>query len=104
MSQVFWVATVTHMDKNIFPDPERFDPSRFMGQSKSFLPFSYIPFTAGPHVCPGNEFARIEVLLILHHLIINYRWSEMVPDEPITRNPLPYPAKGLPIKLHRLEK
>ncbi|KAK1320045.1 hypothetical protein QJS10_CPA03g00938 [Acorus calamus] len=102
--QVFWVATVTHMDKNIFPEPERFDPSRFMGQSKSFPPFSYIPFTAGPHVCPGNEFARIEVLLTLHHMIINYRWSEMIPNEPLTRNPLPYPAKGLPIKLHRLEK
>ncbi|KAK1312809.1 hypothetical protein QJS10_CPA07g01303 [Acorus calamus] len=50
--------------------------------------------------CPGNEFARVEVLLIVHHLIVNYQWSEMVPDEPITRDPLPYPAMGLPIKLH----
>ncbi|KAK1284195.1 hypothetical protein QJS10_CPB21g01622 [Acorus calamus] len=102
--QVCWLANVTHTDKNNFPDPERFDPSRFMGPSKSFPPFSYIPFGAGPHVCPGNEFARIEVLLILHHLIVNYKWSEMVPDEPITRNPTPYPSKGLPIKLHPLEK
>ncbi|KAK1283169.1 hypothetical protein QJS10_CPB21g01606 [Acorus calamus] len=102
--QVFWLASVTHTEKNSFPDPERFDPSRFMGPSKSFPPFSYIPFGAGPHVCPGNEFARIEVLLVLHHMILNYRWSEMIPDEPITRDPMPYPAKGLPIKLHRLEK
>ncbi|KAK1264844.1 hypothetical protein QJS04_geneDACA017012 [Acorus gramineus] len=98
--QVFWLASATHMDKNIFPDPERFDPTRFEGSSKSFPPFSYIPFGGGPHSCPGNEFARVEVLLIVHHLIVNYQWSEMVPDEPITRDPLPYPAMGLPIKLH----
>ncbi|KAK1572524.1 hypothetical protein Q3G72_034098 [Acer saccharum] len=99
--KVFWMAPGTHMDKNIFEDPENFDPSRFENSSKKPPPYTYIPFGAGPRICPGAEFARIEILLIIHHLITNYQWTEMVPDEPITRDPMPYPARGLPVNIQR---
>lgn len=89
----------THMDENIFQDPEKFDPARFEERSKSLPPYTYIPFGAGPRICPGAEFARIEVLLLIHHLVTRYEWTEVVPGEPITRDPMPYPAKGLPVKL-----
>ncbi|KAF9616264.1 hypothetical protein IFM89_029040 [Coptis chinensis] len=88
------------MDEKIFEEPEKFDPSRFGNPSKSAPPYTYIPFGAGPRACPGVDFARIEMMLILHHLIINYKWTELIPDEAITREPMPYPAMGLPIKLH----
>lgn len=100
-SQVFWVAVGTHMDKNIFDNPGKFDPGRFEGSSKQLPSYTYLPFGAGPRICPGVEFARIEVLLIIHYMITNYRWTEMIPDEPITRQPMPYPAMGLPIMLHQ---
>ncbi|KAK1572387.1 hypothetical protein Q3G72_031942 [Acer saccharum] len=99
--KVFWMAPGTHMDKNIFEDPENFDPSRFENSSEKPPPYTYIPFGAGPRICPGAEFARIEILLIIHHLITNYQWTEMVPDEPITRDPMPYPARGLPVNIQR---
>lgn len=92
------------MDKDIFPEPEKFDPSRFQASSKSYPPYSYILFGAGPRICPGSEFARIEILLVIHHLVTNYEWSELVPNEPITRDPMPYPAMGLPIKLQPRKK
>ncbi|CAL5322811.1 unnamed protein product [Camellia sinensis] len=98
--QVFWATSPTHMDENIFSEPEKFDPSRFENPSGSIPPYTYIPFGAGYRICPGAEFARIEVLLIIHHLITNYEWSEMIPNEPIVREPTPYPAMGLPLKLH----
>ncbi|PIA32452.1 hypothetical protein AQUCO_04500214v1 [Aquilegia coerulea] len=98
--QLFWVACATHMDEKIFQEPEKFDPSRFENPSKSVLPYTYVPFGAGPRGCPGVDFARIEMLLIIHHLITNYRWTEMIPNEALTREPMPYPAMGLPIKLH----
>lgn len=98
--QLFWVAYGTHMDSNIFEDAEKFDPSRFDANSRSFPPYTYIPFGAGPRICPGAEFARIETLLVIHHLITKYEWTQVFPDEPITRDPVPLPAMGLPVKLH----
>lgn len=99
--QVFWVASGTHMDSNIFEDPNKFDPSRFENSTKSFPPYTYIAFGAGPRICPGAEFARIEALLTIHHLITKYSWTKMIKDEPLIREPLPYPAMGLPVKLHQ---
>ncbi|KAK3230253.1 hypothetical protein Dsin_002134 [Dipteronia sinensis] len=99
--QLFWVAYGTHMNKNIFEDPNKFDPSRFETSSKAaFPPYTYIPFGAGPRICPGAEFARVETLLVIHHLITKYQWTELIPDEPVTREPIPYPAMGLPVKLY----
>lgn len=99
--QVFWVTCGTHMDKNMFEDPHKFDPSRFdSSSSKSHPPYAYIPFGAGPRICPGADFARVEILLIIHHLVTKYTWTLIFPEEPITREPMPYPAMGLPIILH----
>ncbi|OWM69873.1 hypothetical protein CDL15_Pgr025722 [Punica granatum] len=84
-SQVFWMAWPTNMDKNIFQDPEKFDPARFEDQSKLLPPFTYILFGAGPRVCLGSEFARVGVLLLIRHLITKaslllcYRTSRPVP-------------------------
>ncbi|XP_058110630.1 taxadiene 5-alpha hydroxylase-like [Magnolia sinica] len=97
--QVLWVCPPTHMDKDIFEDPDEFDPSRFQNPSKPIPPFAYIPFGAGVHMCIGNEFARVETLTIVHHMITNFEWSQLIPDEPITRQPMPYPSMGLPIKI-----
>lgn len=94
------MATGTHLDKQIFEDPKTFDPSRFEMRSKSIPPYTFVPFGAGPRICPGAEFARIEVLLIIHHLITTYRWTEVFPDEQMINDPMPYPAKGLPVKLY----
>ncbi|KAF5184005.1 Cytochrome p450 [Thalictrum thalictroides] len=97
--QVFWVACGTHMNKNIFDDPNAFEPSRFDSPSKPIPPYTYIPFGAGTHMCIGNEFGRVETLAIIHHLVTKFEWSQMNPDEDITRQPMPYPSMGLPIKL-----
>ncbi|OMO90110.1 Cytochrome P450 [Corchorus olitorius] len=98
--QIFWVAPGTHLDSNIFENPDKFDPSRFESTSKSFPPYTYVPFGAGPRICAGIEFARVEVLLIIHHFVTKYNWTEMVPNEPIIREPMPYPAMGFPVKLY----
>ncbi|KAM0941164.1 putative taxane 13-alpha-hydroxylase [Dioscorea sansibarensis] len=97
--QVFWEVTQTHMNNEIFEKAASFDPSRFENLSRSIQTFTYIPFGAGLRMCVGNEFARVEVLTVMHHLVTNFEWFQLIPDEPITRNPMPYPSKGLPIKL-----
>ncbi|KAJ0966371.1 hypothetical protein J5N97_027509 [Dioscorea zingiberensis] len=97
--QVFWEASQTHMNNEIFNNATVFDPCRFENSSTSIPTFTYIPFGAGLRMCSGNEFARVEALTVMHHMVKNFEWSQLIPNEPITRNPMPYPSKGLPIKL-----
>ncbi|XP_062015667.1 taxane 10-beta-hydroxylase-like isoform X2 [Rosa rugosa] len=97
--QVFWAAYGTHMNKEVFDKPTEFDPSRFENSSKPIPPYAYIPFGGGIHTCPGNEFARVEVLTTIHNLVTMFEWSQVYPEEKITRQPMPYPSMGLPIKI-----
>ncbi|KAF6167345.1 hypothetical protein GIB67_043206 [Kingdonia uniflora] len=99
---LLWMAFSTHMDAEIFEDPEKFDPSRFEKSPSKPVPppYTYLPFGAGSRICPGSELARVETLLIIHHLIIYYQWTPMITNEPIVNDPVPYPAMGLPAKLH----
>ncbi|KAI4297883.1 hypothetical protein L6164_037742 [Bauhinia variegata] len=97
--QVYWTAYGTHMNNDIFENPHKFDPSRFENPTKPIPPFAYIPFGAGLRSCIGNEFVRVETLTTIHNLINMYEWSQVNPEEPITRQPMPYPSQGLPIKI-----
>ncbi|XP_057525239.1 abscisic acid 8'-hydroxylase CYP707A2-like [Amaranthus tricolor] len=85
-----------HHNPDIFPEPEKFDPSRFEVAPK---PNTFLPFGNGIHACPGNELAKLEILVLLHHLTTNYRWSIIGPQNEIQYGPFALPQNGLPIKL-----
>ena len=55
----------THRDSRWFPDPERFDPERFLPPAVDQIPSgAYFPFGMGPRVCIGQSFAMTEMILI----------------------------------------
>ena len=61
---------VLHRDPRFFPQPEQFVPERFApGRVESIPQHAYIPFGAGPHVCIGNTFAMMEMVLAISTLI-----------------------------------
>lgn len=100
--QVFWVSSATHMDAAIFPEPHKFDPSRFDFDSQSSAPAppcSFVAFGGGPRVCAGMEFARIETLVTMHYLVRRFTWKLRCKDNTFVRDPLPSPLRGLPIEI-----
>ncbi|MGE3333752.1 MAG: cytochrome P450 [Rhodospirillaceae bacterium] len=63
---VFISQYLIHTLPNVWEDPEKFDPDRFLpdqisGRSK----FAYFPFGAGPRVCIGSGFAMMEMQFAL---------------------------------------
>ena len=59
-----------HMSPRVWPEPQRFDPDRFLperevGRHKS----AWIPFGVGPRVCIGNHFALMEGPIVLATLM-----------------------------------
>ncbi|KAL3719745.1 hypothetical protein ACJRO7_004685 [Eucalyptus globulus] len=87
----------THKDPVLYPNPEKFDASRFEGSGSN--PFSYVPFGGGPRMCLGHEFARINILIFLHNMVTRFKWNLAIPDEAIGYNPMLSPQQGLPLRL-----
>ncbi|XP_057841473.2 cytochrome P450 716B1-like [Cryptomeria japonica] len=92
-----WVSFSTHMNPEHFPDPDKFDPSRFEGSGPP--PYTFVPFGGGPRMCPGNEYARMVILVFLHNVAKHFKWSLVDADEKIAADPIPRPTNGLPLNL-----
>ena len=78
---------VVHHDPRWWPDPLKFDPSRFTEAAKATRPkFAYFPFGGGARYCIGEGFAWMEGVLMLATVLQG--WSLQVPDEGLEALPL----------------
>jgi len=73
---------VTHRDPRWWPDPDRFDPTRFSPENRAPRPrWAYFPFGGGSRQCIGESFAWMEAIVII--ATIAQRWQiEAVGNEP----------------------
>ncbi|XP_074596441.1 cytochrome P450 4c3-like [Brevipalpus obovatus] len=63
-----------HHDEEIYPNPDKFDPSRFEPDNFAKIPpGAYIPFGDGPRRCIGERLAMLELKLILSNIIKRFR-------------------------------
>ena len=64
-----WVLispTVAHRLPSVFPDPDAFEPDRFLPpRSEDKQDFAFIAFGGGRHKCLGNAFAILQIKAIL---------------------------------------
>jgi cytochrome P450 len=90
------------LDPSIFPEPAKFDTSRFENLSSTTPLCSFVGFGAGPRICPGMEFAKVQTLVMMHYLVRHFTGKLSCKENTFTRDPMPSPLHGLPIQLeHR---
>ncbi|XP_037920499.1 cytochrome P450 6a2-like [Hermetia illucens] len=81
-----------HNDARYYPNPEKFDPDRFLPEVwKVRHPMSFLGFGDGPRNCIGMRFGRMQSRVGLVMLLKNYRF-EVSDKTPI---PIEYSRKSL---------
>lgn len=90
-----------HRHERLWDDPDSFDPDRFQTENgKACLRHAYIPFSAGPRVCPGAGFAMVEGPLLLALICRSLRITPG-PERPIPVARLTVRGRdGIQLRLH----
>lgn len=77
------IPYLTHRHPDFWPEPERFDPTRFESETEKTRPrYAYYPFGGGPRLCIGMGFALLEAQIIMAAILKRYR-LELVPGQKI---------------------
>ncbi|MBD2326540.1 cytochrome P450 [Alkalinema sp. FACHB-956] len=63
----------THQLPELYPEPERFNPDRWLEDKPK--PFGLVGFGGGSRICLGLAFAKMEMKLVLAHLLRDYEWQ-----------------------------
>jgi sterol 14-demethylase len=66
-----------------FPEPDRFDPSRYVDPRQEDLTnrWTWIPFGAGKHRCVGNAFAMMQMKAIFSVILRDYEFEMVQPPQ-----------------------
>ena len=86
-----------HRNVDIWEDPDRFDPIRFMGKNKRH-PFAHIPFGGGGRVCIGQNMAIMQMLLVIVAVVRRYDFK-LDPDKTIDKRAMMILRPDGPIRM-----
>jgi cytochrome P450 family 110 len=90
---------LTHRREDLYPQPEKFQPDRFI--NRKYSSYEFWPFGGGSRQCIGQVFALFEMKLILATILLNYqlKLEETAPVPPARRGFLLAPQGGVKMRL-----
>ena len=94
---------LTHQREDIYPEPQKFKPERFL--EKQFSPYEFLPFGGGNRRCLGYAFALFEMKLVLA-TILSHAEFELLDNRPLqaARRGFTFtPAGGVKMRVKAIE-
>ncbi|WGV25063.1 cytochrome P450 [Halotia branconii] len=90
---------LTHRREDLYPQPDKFQPERFI--NRKYSSYEFWPFGGGSRQCLGQTFALFEMKLILATILLNHqlKLEEKVPVTPARRGFLMAPQGGVKMSL-----
>jgi retinoid hydroxylase len=94
---VHYSSWVTHHLPQLYPDPFRFDPDRFLPEREAVLPKgAYVPFGGGSRMCLGKRFGEYELRALAAVVFGRVRLEPMSARQPrVATTPTLGPKGGL---------
>src|SRR5207253_2048597 len=88
---------LTHHRPDVWPEPERFAPERFVGTRPS--PYAFFPFGGGVRRCIGAAFATYEMKVVLARILarVELRPARRPDLQPVRRTITLAPSRGMPV-------
>ncbi|XP_067652456.1 cytochrome P450 1A1-like [Haliotis asinina] len=78
--------SVSH-DEDLFPDPDRFDPYRFLDDTGRRIDKAktelFLPFGVGRRRCPGEQLAKMELFLFFATMMLKCKFESPLGDAPV---------------------
>ena len=93
---VVYSPYVTGHDPVLWPDAERFDPTRWRPGAEP-VPYSFVPFGGGARRCIGFALATLELQVLVVRLAQRVRWRLERPDARGVGIATAVPKGGVPI-------
>ncbi len=92
---------LAHRRPDVWPEPERFDPERFIGRRPS--PYEFFPFGGGVRRCLGMAFALYEMKVVLAEVAsrVELRLAAGYRMQRVRRSITLAPSKGMPVVVER---
>ena len=92
---------LVHRNPDHWPNPEGFDPTRFLPGAPTRHRYAYLPFGGGRRQCIGGGFATLEATLLLATITQRARVNLVPGAHPVPQPTVTLrPANGLPMTLH----
>ncbi|KAJ9497391.1 hypothetical protein H2202_007195 [Exophiala xenobiotica] len=93
---------VAHRDPSVFPDPETYNPERWLGEEGKELQPYFIAFSAGARGCIGRNISYLEQMVLLASLLHRYELALPYPEwEPTRRENFNLSPGPMPLKVWR---
>lgn len=86
-----------HHDPALYPEPDRFQPERFL--ERTFSPFEFLPFGGGNRRCLGAALSDYEMRIALAEIVTRWDFEPAAAEVEIRHDIAMGPRHGVPLRL-----